>query len=30
MAQVIRQGLARFVPCEEETLSTNQHVAWSA
>jgi hypothetical protein len=29
-AQVIRQGLARFVPCEEETLSTNQYVAWSA
>ena len=30
MAQVIRQGLARFVPCEGETPSTNQHVAWSA
>jgi hypothetical protein len=29
-AQVIRQGLARFVPCEEETSSENQHVAWSA
>jgi hypothetical protein len=29
-AQVIRQALDRFVPCEEETSSTNQHVSWSA
>ena len=29
-AQVIRQALARFVPCEDEALSTNQYVAWSA
>ena len=29
-AHVIRQALARFVPCEEETSSENQHVAWSA
>jgi hypothetical protein len=27
---VIRQALDRFVPCEEETSSTNQHVSWSA
>jgi hypothetical protein len=29
-AQVIRQGLARFVPCEEETLSKSEHVSWGA
>jgi hypothetical protein len=29
-AHIIRQALARFVPCEEEPLSTNQPVVWSA
>jgi hypothetical protein len=29
-AHVIRQALARFLPCEEETSSESQHVAWSA
>lgn len=29
-ARVIRQALARFVPCEEETSSTNQYASWGA
>ncbi len=29
-AQVIRQALARFVPCDDDTSSGSQHVAWSA